>query len=301
MTEPRDDLDKSIAEWIGRRTPPGEPQFDVDAAWRRLERDRRPTRHAQTPTVRALPTRRVWQIAAAILAVASLASAWGIREARGRAVVEIASPMGRRTAVTLPDGSHATLNGGSVLRYPRRFGAGSARAVTLVGEAFFDVRHDASRPFRVDVGGVRIEDIGTQFVARHYASDSQVEVAVREGAVRVLAVSSNNTVELHAGQAASVDSTGHITAANPSTERILAWTSGALMFDHTPLPVALREFERWYDVRVAIGDSTLVPKRISARFQRESADAALEALAIAVGARVEHRDSVYVLTTERVP
>jgi transmembrane sensor len=92
-----------------------------------------------------------------------------------------------------------------------------------------------------------------------------------------------------------------VIAANASSERLLAWTSGALLFDQTPLPIALREFERWYGVAVSIGDSALLTKRISARFQRESAETALDALAIAVHARVERRDSGYVLVTERAP
>ena len=45
------------------------------------------------------------------------------------------------------------------------------------------MKHDAAHPFRVHAHGAQVEDIGTRFDLRAYASDAVVTVAVAEGAV----------------------------------------------------------------------------------------------------------------------
>ena len=56
----------------------------------------------------------------------------------------------------LPDGTSVTLNTGSLLEYPSRFG-GSKRDIILAGEAWFEVAHDKTKPFIISNGKVRIE------------------------------------------------------------------------------------------------------------------------------------------------
>ena len=74
------------------------------------------------------------------------------------------------------------LNAESRLRYPADFGA-TARDVELVGEGYFEVVHDSTRPFRVHAGGSVTEDLGTHFVVRAYPELRHVDVAVTEGLV----------------------------------------------------------------------------------------------------------------------
>jgi transmembrane sensor len=61
---------------------------------------------------------------------------------------------------------------------------GTARTVTLVGEAYFDVPHDAARPFAVAAGPAVVHDLGTAFAVRR-DDDGRVAVAVTQGAVRL--------------------------------------------------------------------------------------------------------------------
>ena len=58
-----------------------------------------------------------------------------------------------------------------------------ARIELASGEAYFDVVHDASRPFTVYAGNRRITDIGTKFSV--FRNGDDVRVTVREGRVRV--------------------------------------------------------------------------------------------------------------------
>ena len=55
--------------------------------------------------------------------------------------ITVCANRGVRTSLDLPDGSIAYLNSGSTLSYPSSYDA-EERRVTLVGEAYFSVKHD---------------------------------------------------------------------------------------------------------------------------------------------------------------
>ncbi|MGX5816942.1 FecR family protein [Chitinophaga lutea] len=99
-------------------------------------------------------------------------------ETAGRQDVAVAE--GPRT-LHLVDGSRVTLAAGSRLRYYRTLASGK-RQVQLEGEAFFDVAHDAQRPFLVYSSGIVTKVLGTSF---RVAGKEDITVAVRSGKVSV--------------------------------------------------------------------------------------------------------------------
>lgn len=88
--------------------------------------------------------------------------------------------------VLLNDGSVVTLEPGSRLRYPRRFAA-AQRAVTLHGDAFFEVAHRPQQPFVVSTTEFTTTVLGTSFRVRSSGPDRQALVVVRSGKVAVQA------------------------------------------------------------------------------------------------------------------
>lgn len=64
--------------------------------------------------------------------------------------------------IKLADGSKVTLNKNSRLSYTKAFN-GNLREVTLYGQGYFDIKHDASRPFLVHAGNLTITVLGTAF------------------------------------------------------------------------------------------------------------------------------------------
>lgn len=87
---------------------------------------------------------------------------------------------GQQLAVALVDGTRIRLNGATSLDVTF---APAQRHVTLAqGEAYFDVAHDAKRPFAVEIGGVTARVLGTAFDLER--TNGQVELGVYRGAVR---------------------------------------------------------------------------------------------------------------------
>jgi ferric-dicitrate binding protein FerR (iron transport regulator) len=89
--------------------------------------------------------------------------------------------IGEQRSVLLKDGSRVTLNTASKIEVDMRK---DRRLVRLVeGEAFFDVTHDAIRPFKVRAGNAVLSDVGTQFNVD--MRPTRTTVTVIEGRVAV--------------------------------------------------------------------------------------------------------------------
>lgn len=86
--------------------------------------------------------------------------------------------------ILLGDGTSVVLDPGGVLKYPRSFKP-DVREVFLTGQAFFEVAHDASRPFLVQAGEIITRVLGTSFTVRNYEGESSVLVQVKSGKVSV--------------------------------------------------------------------------------------------------------------------
>src|SRR5690606_36020397 len=97
----------------------------------------------------------------------SLANVAPEDDALADAELTLTTPRGGQYQTTLADGTKVWLNAGSSLTYPMHF-AGNERRVTLEGEAYFDVSHDAERPFIVHVNDTEIRVLGTQFNVNSY-------------------------------------------------------------------------------------------------------------------------------------
>jgi ferric-dicitrate binding protein FerR (iron transport regulator) len=216
-------------------------------------------------------------------------------------VREYRTERGQRASVTLPDGSAFQLGPMSVLRVLPGYGA-PERVVELEGDAYFNVTHDARRPFSVHTPRTTIRDIGTRFVVRARPTEPRVEVAVAAGGVAIEPIATNSaTREPHpardsgsllvrAGQAALVDEQGAVRLLPRSQVAAqLAWTRGELVFDHVRVPAVLAEMSRWYGSTFVLADPSLDTVRLTTVLKGETMLEALVVLetSLDVDARVE--------------
>ncbi|AOZ98749.1 FecR family protein [Flavobacterium commune] len=86
--------------------------------------------------------------------------------------------------LTLSDGSSVLLQPKSKLSYPKLF-EGNERNVYLSGEAFFEISKNPKKPFFVHANEIVTKVVGTSFRIKAYADQSDVEVVVRTGKVKV--------------------------------------------------------------------------------------------------------------------
>ena len=124
----------------------------------------------------SLPSLRALALATAAVAVLAFIGSFMMEFLEGHA-----TGVGQTRVLTLSDGSTVVLGARSrvVVRFTQR-----ERLVRLTaGEALFEVRHNAARPFVVDAGDTVIRDVGTRFDVNR--AGASVRVAVLEGEVEV--------------------------------------------------------------------------------------------------------------------
>ncbi|HWZ02999.1 MAG TPA: FecR domain-containing protein [Mucilaginibacter sp.] len=155
---------------------------------------------------------------------------------------------GEYQLLILPDGSKVWVNSASSLRYPTAF-TGNERKVELTGEAYFEVAHNAAKPFRVVSKSQTVEVLGTHFNINSYDDEPAIKTTLLEGKVKVTATSNNAVKFLQPGEQAALNTSSFII--NPvDTEEAVAWKNGQFMFNNDNITYIMRTISRWYNVEI---------------------------------------------------
>ncbi len=168
----------------------------------------------------------------------------------------IATPFGGQYQVVLPDGSKVWLNAASSLRFPTSF-SGKERVVDLMGEGYFDIAKDPSKPFRVHIAHaagtgkeMNIEVLGTAFNIMAYENEEHSNTTLLNGKVRV-ELGAATAVSLEPGrQAIAYNQTDGLQVADANVDQAIAWKNGLFRFRETGIRELMRQVERWYNVQV---------------------------------------------------
>lgn len=163
---------------------------------------------------------------------------------------KLTTPRAGQFTIQLPDGTTVFLNSASSLKYPTAF-TGAFREVELTGEGYFEVQKDPSRPFRVKVGGLLVNVLGTHFDIKDYNNGKKIKTTLIRGSVQV---SDGKRQEvLHPGEALNIkEDNSWKVQKGVDTAGVIAWTSGYFHFAATELSAVMEELSRWYDVEVEI-------------------------------------------------
>jgi transmembrane sensor len=217
---------------------------------------------------------------------------------------EHATSAAQTAKILLSDGTRIVLAPKSRLSVPAEFGA-RERVVSIQGEAFFDVVHNASLPFRVLAKGSVAEEIGTRFDMRAYDDEAGVVIIVAEGAVAIGRARSDSATRgtagavVRRGERARIGPTDSTIRVDHVSLRLVGWPEGRLSFVKTPLAEIARTIGRWYDLDVRVEGAALERRPITADFDSQSPREMIEALAIAVAGEVEQHGRVLTIRATR--
>jgi transmembrane sensor len=180
---------------------------------------------------------------------------------------------GQRQVVALADGTRVQLGSGSAIDV--EFGAGTRRVRLVRGEAYFDVVHDAQRPFVVGAGREAVRDIGTAFSVR-LEGDDGVVVVVERGVVEVTGSATAVTLLPNQRVRTGKNRNARVEPANIAED--LAWTNGRLVLEDRSLREVVDELNRYYGSNVVLLDSEIGSRRVNAVVDLEHIDDWLDAL-----------------------
>lgn len=177
------------------------------------------------------------------------------------------APLGARISFSLPDGTQGWLNSGSSLEYSLPFN--NNRQITILGEAWFDVAHDANHPFEIVAGESKVKVLGTKFNLNAYSEDKYIEVVLEEGKVEFSISGQSSAIEMKVDERL-VYSNGAINIDKTDAAKYAAWKEGKLVFSGDSMTEVARRIARWYNVDVELADKELEKYVIRGTFQDDS-------------------------------
>lgn len=183
---------------------------------------------------------------------------------------------GELRQVTLDDGSRVQLAPTTAIAFSND--AAGRRLNLLRGEAWFDVTHDETHPFKVIAGDNTVTVLGTAFSVRK--TDTGTDVAVQRGQVAVTASDGTRSdrVELVAGQSVSTDGTV-ITRGTVRPDRVASWRDGIAIVNDLPVGDVIDRIRPWYKGYIIARGPGLKDRHVNGVYDLRDPDLALKALA----------------------
>ena len=214
------------------------------------------------------------------LLVVQLVHYWGGDEQELAQMLEVKTNPGMTTSLTLSDGTVVFLNSESRLTYPSHFN-GDTRNVTLQGEAYFEVAKNPEKRFIVSTSHQsQIEVLGTHFNVEAYEDEPDVSTTLVEGQVCFHFSDKDylaKKVVMKPGPRLVYSSTNgdvHLYATSCLSET--AWKDGKIIFNNTPLDVALRMLEKRFNVTFKLKNARLKTNAFTGTFTEQRLERILE-------------------------
>ncbi|RIJ45654.1 DUF4974 domain-containing protein [Maribellus luteus] len=213
-----------------------------------------------------------------------------------QALNQIIIPYGKRSEITLADGTHIWLNSGSQLSYPPEFSS-SSREVFLSGEALFEVAPNAAKPFYVITRDIKIRVLGTRFNVSAYNEDISMETVLLNGKVSVSRNKSfAENIEMVPGERVRYQKHDETLSKDQvNTDIYASWISGYLIFENKPTTEVFKKLERYYNQTI-IADKELEQITFSGKLDlKDELAAVLENISFASSVSVTENEGHFII------
>lgn len=270
--------DSTFSEWIDASLIHRTAFARVLAAWQRADRL---AAFPEAITVRRAGFGRLQKIAAAV-AVAALSGA-ALLAIQMRPDASDMQPLesvaqtyetalGEQETITLSDGSVIQLNTDTII--VANLTADERHVELRRGEAYFEIAHDASRPFTIAAGQDSVTVLGTKFSIQRL--ESGIEVLVTEGKVQIEEAATAGPLTYVTGGQRALTSGGSVlveVSSDDQTRREMSWRTGRLDFAGEPLESVAAEFNRYNATKLVIVDDEAAAIPIGGSFKPNNVEA----------------------------
>jgi len=184
-------------------------------------------------------------------------------EEKGTEYNTLVVPKGHFYKLNLEDGTQVWVNANSQLKFPEKFDK-NERRVILDGEAYFEVSHDAERPFYVESKGNEVKVLGTHFNINAYGHN--VRTTLSSGRVQVS--HSGHVIVLEPGEYANLVGE-QLRKGKADLEHDLSWHNNQFYFKKETIVEITSTLSKWYDIQVRFKKDVALDKVYTGNFKRD--------------------------------
>ena len=181
---------------------------------------------------------------------------------------------GQKANITLPDGSKVWLNSQSKLTYSPDFNV-KTRELLLDGEAFFEVAHNAEKPFIVRSNDIAVEALGTAFGVKAYNEDNLISSILLRGKVRVTTPDGESI--LMPNERIMYDKTTRKKTKSSvlNSTDFKGWIHNELRYENVSLEDIAKDIQRIYNVKVMFANERIRNQRFTGSVNNNSLESML--------------------------
>lgn len=201
-------------------------------------------------------------------------------------------PYGKRSQITLYDGTKVWLNSGTIFKYPVVFSS-TTRDVYIEGEAYFDVAKDKKHPFVVSSGQLKINVLGTKFNVCAYPEDNELSATLDEGSIKAVNTANSKDVILIPGEQLVLNrETNKMKLFHVNSQLYTSWKEGMLKFENAPFEELVKKMERWYDVKIIVDKSINTKEHYTMTIKTESLREMLKVVSKTTAIKYEIKENI---------
>jgi transmembrane sensor len=242
---------------------------------------------------------------ATVAVITTVIIGWSALRSEGYLPETYETATGQIRNVVLPDGSVVGLNTRTELQW---IGSPSDRRVRLIrGEAYFQVVHDPSRPFRILLAHSQVQVLGTRFDV-YQMENGDVRVSVISGTVGVEELEKGHSSEpswsrrLTTGQQIEYSPVGLVADVHKVVApNVIRWRQGMLETQGEPLSAFVSDLSRYTTERIVIADPRAAIQKVGGAFSIRHINGTLDRLSRIAPVTVTHEDGEVILGYRQSP
>lgn len=202
-------------------------------------------------------------------------------------IVVLSSGINEVKEIVLPDSSHVWLNENSTLLVAKAF-TKKQRKVILKGEAYFEIKRDETKPFIIRTGNTFTEILGTSFNIKMDTLSGNVSVIVHSGKVAFYSSisKSGKSILNPTDEGIFYSSNSKIIRSSNLNVNYLAWKTGILTFNDTPLNEVCFELSKHYKKSIKTA-APILNKSLTGTFKNEKLQDILKTIELTLDVKTE--------------
>ena len=203
-------------------------------------------------------------------------------------------PYGKRSFLTLRDGTKVWINSGTEVRFPVNM-EGKERSIYVDGEIYIEVAKDKERPFYVHTSVY-----GTKFNVTSYKADKEKSVVLVEGSVSVCSKEETKEKEvkeifLHPDQMYHTTNRGPMIT-HVNALQYITWKDGIWQFTSESLESIALRLSRYYGVDIHCDEKTAVKSCTGKLILFDDVDKTLRIIEEIFGVRYETNQNEIIIS-----